>query len=258
MLSVAIICRNAQATIGRTLDSVRPIAQEIVAVDSGSTDGTLDLLARAGARVVRSDWSGFGPAKNRAMDECTRTWVLSLDADESPDADLARAIRDAIERDAGPDCFTVNRRTWYAGRPLRHAWQPERIVRLCRRGSARWSGREPHPALAPVRPGPAPVLAGHLRHDSFVTFADHFGKQLAYARQAALALREDGHAGSVARLMLSPPGALAKQLILKGAWLDGVPGWLAAASSAAGTLMKHAILLELTRTKSERRPEERA
>jgi glycosyltransferase involved in cell wall biosynthesis len=137
-LSVTIVCCNNEATIGRTLDSVRGLAGEIVAVDSGSTDGTLELLRDAGARIIHQPWLGFVAQKQFALEQCQGAWVLHLDSDESIDAAMAESIRAMIVRDdpavAGGWC---NRMTYYAGHPLRHAWQPEWRLRLVRRERAR-------------------------------------------------------------------------------------------------------------------------
>lgn len=246
-LSVAIVCKNSAATIGRTLDSVRGLASEIVAVDSGSTDATPDLLAAAGARVVHSPWLGHVRTKQLALDACAQPWILSLDSDESPAPDLLASIRAALPA-AAPDLhgFSLNRVVWYRDRPLRFAWQPEWRLRLVRKGCARWGGLDPHDALA-LTSGRAARLAGTLRHDSFVTFSDHLSKQLVYARLSAEGMLREGRRPSLLRLALSPTGAMLKQLVLKQAWRDGYGGWLAAGTTAAGALMKHMILLELHR-----------
>jgi len=244
-LSIAIVCKNSAATIGRTLDSVRGLASEILAVDSGSTDATLDLLAAAGARVIHSPWLGHVRTKQLALDACTHPWILSLDSDESPQPDLVASIRHALPA-ATPDLhgFSLNRAVWYRDRPLRFAWQPEWRLRLVRRGSARWGGLDPHDALA-LTTGRSARLPGTLRHDSFPTFRDHLAKQLAYAHLSAEGMLREGRRPSLLRLALSPTGAMLKQLVLKQAWRDGYPGWLAAGTTAAGALMKHIILLEL-------------
>ena len=91
-LSVAIVCRNNDATIGRTLESVAGLAAEVVAVDSGSTDGTIPLLERHGARVIRSDWKGHVATKQMALEACVQEWVLCIDSDESLQPDLKRAV----------------------------------------------------------------------------------------------------------------------------------------------------------------------
>lgn len=248
-LSVAIVCRNSESTIGRTLASVAGLAGEIVALDSGSTDGTIALLERAGARVERVAWRGFVATKQAALDACSRPWVLALDSDESVEDDLAASIRDAVRRDApGVDGFTLNRKVYYRGRPLHFAFQPERRLRLVRRGRARWTGLDPHDKLEMTGGGLVAPLAGTLRHDSIPTFADFLSKNVAHARTMAASLHAAGMRGGVARLLISPPGAFLKQLVLKQAWRDGWPGWLAAGSAALTTLAKHVALIELTRS----------
>jgi hypothetical protein len=249
-LSVSIICRNNESTIGRTLESVAGLATEIVAVDSGSTDGTIALLEKVGARVIKSPWLGYVKTKQLALDYCTGPWVLCLDSDESLLPELAAAVRGAVETDdpqaAG---YRVNRKVYYRDRPLDHAWQPEWRLRLVRKGSVHWTGLDPHDRLEVV-PGSAAHgtadLPGSLRHDSISTFADFFAKQARHAHTMATSMCAEGQQGSTLRMLTSPAGAFLKQLVLKQAWRDGWPGLLAAVSTGAATLMKHAILIELS------------
>ncbi|MCL4221128.1 MAG: glycosyltransferase family 2 protein [Phycisphaerales bacterium] len=251
-LSIATVCRNNRQSLERVLDSVAGLAGEIVAVDSGSTDGTLDLLASRGARVIETEWKGHVATKQMALEACTQEWILHLDSDEPVEPDLARSIGAFIERcEPGVSGARVNRKIWYRGRFLEHAWQPEWRLRLVRRehvvsGLARWAGADPHDRLE-LDPGAGRVvnLPGTLRHESFLTFAEHLGKQLALSRIAAESLHRAGERGSLMRLIGSPPGAMFKQVVLKQGWRDGVPGWLAGGTAAAGALMKHIILLEL-------------
>lgn len=250
-LSVAIVCKSNERTIGRTLDSVRGLASEIVAVDSGSTDSTIPMLEEAGARVVRSEWLGHIRTKQKALELCAQPWVLSIDSDESVEPDLARSIRQVIaENDPGVAACRVNRKVWYLGRFLNHAWQPEWRTRLVRRelvpGRVRWGGVDPHDKLM-VDQGAGRVLdlEGVLRHDTIADFASFLEAQVRLSRVSAENLREAGRASSLWKLMTSPPGAFAKQLVLKSAWRDGWRGWCAAGSAAAATLMKQIILLDL-------------
>lgn len=249
-LSVAIVCKNNESTIWRTLESVVGLADEIVAVDSGSTDGTIGLLERYRARVIRSAWLGHVRTKQMALDACVGDWVLCLDSDESVDEALAASIRRVMaEDDAVVAAGAVNRKVYYRDRALNHAWQPEWRVRLVRRGRYRWGGLDPHDAMEPVagERGREVRLAGTLRHDSISTFAEFLSKQAGHSRIMAESLHRTGRRGSFVRMMMSPTGSFFKQIVLKQAWRDGWPGWLAAASSAAGALMKHAILIELGR-----------
>jgi len=251
-LSVAIVCKDNAATIGRTLDSVRGLvggAGEIVAVDSGSTDGTIGLLDAAGARVIRSEWFGHVKTKQIALEACTRDWVLCLDSYESLEPELAAVIKARLESPAGvnADGFAMNRRVYYKGRALRHVWQPEWRLRLVRRGAARWAGLDPHDWLELLPGRKCERLSGVLRHDSFPTFAEHMRKQWGHATTMAKSLHAAGKRGSYVRLVCSPTGAMFKQLVLKRGVLDGYPGWLAAASTAVGALIKHSTLIELDR-----------
>lgn len=246
-LSVAVVCKNNAGTIGRTLDSVAGLAAEIVAVDGGSTDGTLELLERAGARVVSSPWLGFVKTKQLAIARCTRGWVLLLDSDESLEPTLAGGVRAALEgwSAGGPEGFELNRKVFYNGRFLNHAWQPEWRTRLARRGACEMRGTDPHDHMHVQ--GRVARLAGDLRHDSFASFEEQFRKQVGYARSMADQLVAQGQRGSYLRLVGSPVGACLKQLVLKGAWRDGWAGWLCAASTAGNALVKHAVLIERAR-----------
>lgn len=255
-LSVAIVCRNNEETLGRTLDSVCGLASEIVALDSGSTDGTLDLLEGAGAVVHRVEWAGHIATKQRALDLCAQPWVLSIDSDESVEPDLAESIRRFVGDPGDAAGARVNRKVWYAGRFLEHAWQPERRLRLVRladvrAGVAAWGGVDPHDALR-VRTGRIADLPGTLRHDSIRTMASFLRQQIALSEVSAAALRGAGARASRTRLVVSPAMALGKQIVLRGAWRDGWRGWAAAGATALATLAKHTLLLDAEGSERER------
>ncbi|MEL7472381.1 MAG: glycosyltransferase family 2 protein [Planctomycetota bacterium] len=253
-LSVAIVCKNNEATIGRTLEAFAGIADEIVAVDSGSTDGTLDLLRQHNARVIETEWKGYIGTKRFALEHCTKDWVFSVDSDESPEPELRETIRAAVaEPRPGVGGYEINRKVFYAGRFLEHCWQPEWRLRLCRRELADWGGHEPHDVMCLKRGASERVerLRGDLRHDSFVSIAEHLRTQARHSETGADALLAMGKRGSHLRLVVSPPWAFCKQVVLRGGWRDGWRGCAAGASAAAGALMKHAILLERSRLRDE-------
>ncbi len=248
-LSIAIVCKNSRATIAPVLESVRGLGREIVAVDSGSTDGTIEMLEAAGARIVRTEWKGHIATKQMALELCEQPWILSIDSDEPVLDDLAASIRTALnQNDPAVAGYRVNRKVWYLGEPLNHAWQPEWRLRLVRKGKARWGGINPHDKLD-VLPGAGRVedLSGTLRHDSFVNMADYLTKQVGHSRVSAISLLAAGRHGSYGRLLISPAGAFFKQLVLRGAWRDGWRGWCAAGATGVATAMKHLILIELSR-----------
>lgn len=254
-LSVAIICRDNASTIPRTLESVLPLhPAEIVAVDSGSTDSTRSILEGHGARVVHQGWLGHVRQKQHALELCAQAWILSLDSDESVEPALAASIRDAIGKDdPSVGGYALNRRVHYAGRFLNHAWQPEWRTRLVRRGMGAWGGYDPHDKLdltdgARAKGLRVDRLGGVLRHDSISSVTEFLAKQASHARIGARSYREMGRRGSVVKLVVSPTGAFLKQMVVRQAWRDGWRGWVAASVSAAGALMKHAALIELSRT----------
>ncbi len=257
-LSIAIVCKNNERTLPRVLEAVRPLVVtlggEIVAVDSGSTDGTIAMLDTAGARVVRSAWLGHVKTKQLALEQCVSPWVLCLDSDEPPTEPLCESIIKAVTADDPAVVgYRVNRKIWYRGRFLEHAWQPEWRLRLVRKGRCHWTGQDPHDRMEPLDGGVVKDLSGALRHDSFETFGEHLGKQVAHSRTAAASALAAGQRASRLRLVTSPIGAFFKQIVLKQAWRDGSAGWLAAGSTAAGALMKHMMMLEGEGANDEKR-----
>ncbi len=252
-MSVSIVCKNSEHTIGRTLDSVRGLAEEIVAVDSGSTDGTIELLKAHNAVVIESEWLGYKETKQFAMERCSSPWILSLDSDESLEPELAQSIRTAITSES-PDVrgYEMNRKVWWAGGPLNYAWQPEWRLRLVRRGEAHWVGRNPHDRLELIdRTARTARISGDMRHDAFTSMEDYLRKNLAHSVVGAQNHFQDGRRGSRRRLLTSPIGAWMKQMAIRQAWRDGWRGWAAASATASATMMKHLILLELSRRDSE-------
>lgn len=250
-------CRNNAATIEATLRSVREIASEIVAVDNGSTDGTIEILEKYGARVVRSEWLGHVKTKQKALDATTRAWTLCIDTDESVQEDLRKSIEQALANggDATVAGYEVNRKVWYAGGYLNYAWQPEWRLRLVRRERCAWGGMDPHDKMMPRKTGDRiERLKGVLRHDSFNTIEEQFAKQVNYARISAAGMVAAGNRGSYWRLLTSPPAAFLKQMVIKQAFRDGWRGWAAAASIAAHAYTKHALVLERARGQHAAKP----
>ncbi len=255
-LSVMIPCRSNERTIGRVLESVRGLATQLVVVDSGSTDSTLELVNACRSWdgndacevvLIQTPWRGFVRTKQLALYACTHEYTLWLDSDEPVTNELAGSIRDAITRGVGAG--EVNRKVEYRGRILHHCWQPEhrlRLIRteLARSGNARFAGRT-HDYLQVDPPTKPELIEGTLIHQSFESFAQHLESQRHYSQLFAEMLHEQGKRSSAWKILTSPPGAFLKQIVLKGAWRDGYAGWLCAGTSAAGALMKHMVLYEL-------------
>ncbi len=244
-LCVAIIACDNERTIGQTLRSVDGLARRIIVVDSGSTDGTIELCRAHGAEVIQHSWEGYVRQKQFALDQCDASWILSLDSDESLDEEANRAVRRAVtENDQAIAGYQFNRRVWVGDRPLRYTWQPEWRTRLVRRGSAKWAGYDPHDRLD--IDGAAARLSGLIRHDAYSDVEQLVRKAVGHGLTTAQSYHEMGRTGSIGMLLFSPPAAVLKQLVLRGAWRDGWPGWVASFSSGLHATVKHMRLLELS------------
>lgn len=252
-----IPCKNNQRTIGRVLDSIKGLATQIVVVDSGSADETMDRVNACRQWggddaceivLIETHWRGYVKTKQLALDACSHEYTLWLDSDEPVSPELAASIKDAMARNV--DAAIVNRVVEYKGRLLKHCWQPEHRLRLVKtelvtQGKARFNGIDPHDYLE-VDPSHAGVLIpGVLIHDSFETFAQHLDNQRRLSLASASAMLKLGRRSSAWKILTSPPGAFVKQLVIKGSWRDGYAGWLCAGTSAAGALMKHMMLYEM-------------
>ena len=242
-LSVALITLNEEANLLRCLESLRGLASEIVVIDSGSTDRTGEIARRFGARFRFESWQGHVAQKNLALLGCTQPWVLCLDADEAVSPELADAIRAVFAAESPqPDGFWINRRTFYLGQWVRHAWNPEWRLRLVRREKAQWTGRDPHDRLAVA--GATAKLKGDLLHYSYADLQGHLERTLRYARTSADSLAQAGCRCRWYHLAISPWLALSKRLILKQGFRDGWRGWIIAYSAFLSVLAKYAFLRE--------------
>ncbi len=243
-LSLAVITRDERDTLPRLLDVAAAFADEVVVVDSGSTDGTVELARDRGATVLETDWPGFGPQKNRAFEACNGEWLLSLDADELPDETLAAALA-GVGEDETVQGYTVERTAVYLGAPVRHAWSDERIVRLARRGHGRWSEVPVHEILDVE--GRTGHLPGRLVHHSYRDLGDHWDKLVRYARAGAQRADGEGRRFRPHQLVIHPCAAFLRRYLFKLGILDGVRGLLIAGSAAVSSFLKYALLFERQR-----------
>ena len=244
-LSVAIITRNAAALLERCLASVA-FAEEVVVVDSGSTDGTVELAARHGARVVRKEWLGFGAQKQFAVDTASHDWVLCVDADESLSRELREAIAAELEAPRG-FVYAISRRNRFLGRWLKHGeGYPDWNVRLFHREHARWGGETVHERI--VTRSPVLRLRGDLLHDSAETLEKYLDKQNRYTSLQAESLRAAGRRANALHLVLSPLLRFIKFYLWRLGFLDGVPGLVHVTIGCMNSFNKYAKLKALERT----------
>jgi len=243
-LSVIVIARDEEEHLGAALDSVR-WADEIVVVDSGSRDRTVEIAREHGANVVATgDWPGFGPQKNRALDRATRDWVLSIDADERVTPELRREIEAIVAGAGAHDAYEMPRLSSYCGRFMRHGgWWPDRVTRLFRRGKARFSDDLVHEKV--VVQGSTGRLTGHLEHLAFEDFDEVLRKIDSYSTANAKMMHARGKRGSLTAAILHGGWAFFRTYVLQAGFLDGRHGFMLAVSNAEGTYYRYLKLMQL-------------
>jgi len=250
-LSVILITRNEEANLADCLASLEGIAQQIVVVDTNSSDRTLDIAKSYGAVIAQpQDWPGFGPQKNRALDLATGEWVLSLDADERLTPALKSEIVTAIHHSAHVDCFAIPRLSWYCGRFIRHSgWNPDYVDRLFKRGSARFSDDLVHERLIPS--GQVAKLENPMLHYSFMDYSQVLQKIDRYSTASAEQAFAQGKTSTPLKAVLHGVWSFFRTYFLQAGFLDGPQGFTLAMSNAQGTYYRYIKLWHLIREASK-------
>ncbi len=254
-LCVAITAMNSMRTMEATLRSVIGLASMVVVIDSGSTDGTIELSRALGAVVEHHPWGGNIAQKRHAIERCRALhaglrWILVLDSDEAVDPTLATAIRGAVADLQSPTIgYELNRHLVFDGVLLHHTFQPEWRLRLFRAGMAEVSGEQPHDTITVS--GPVGRLSGALLHDSWANGDDMLRRLVGYARVNAM---HGAKGGTLLDVLVRPGAAFLKQYILRQGFRDGWRGLVTAGGAAASALMKHIAIAERDGLKREQTP----
>ena len=250
-LSVTVITRNEASDLGLALASVQ-WADEIIVVDSHSTDDTVVIARQHTDRVVVREWPGYVDQKNHAASLAAHDWILSLDADERVTPELAAEITARLGADPREAAFRIPRVTWHLGRWIRTTdWYPDYQLRLYNRRSAQWTGRYVHEAVL-VR-GTTGQLRGELQHYAYRDIADHLETIDRYTTYAARQMHEDGRRAGLLQIAGHPPLAFLRNYLAHGGIRDGVPGFIISALNAYYVFLKFAKLWEMQRTGSAQR-----
>lgn len=244
-LGVAIITKNAALRLEACLHALS-FADEIVIVDSGSTDATLEIARAHRARVIETpDWPGFGPQKNRALDALATTWILSIDSDEVVSAELADSIRAAVERSERA-MYALDRLSSFCGHWIHHSgWYPDWIPRLFLRGDARFSDDLVHERL--VFDAPVKRLEGKLLHYSYENYETVLRKRDDYSSAGARQRHARGQRGSFAKAIMRGAWAFVRTYVLRAGFLDGKAGYMIAVFNAQTVYYRFMKLAELNR-----------
>jgi glycosyltransferase involved in cell wall biosynthesis len=237
---------NEEVNIKECLESIA-FADEVLLVDSFSNDRTLEYARQVpGVRVLQREYFGSAAQKNWAMDQTAHPWILIVDADERVTPGLAREILDLLERGPRADYYSIRRRNLFLDRLIRHSgWSTDKVVRLLRRGSARYPRRRVH---ADIRPeGPAPTLDNPLLHYTFRSLGQYLEKLHRYAEWGAADAYRKGTRPGAVQLFFRPVWRFLRMYVFQAGFLDGRHGLVLCTLQAYGVFLKWAKLWEWRR-----------
>jgi glycosyltransferase involved in cell wall biosynthesis len=241
-VSAVLITKNAAGQLADCLASVA-FCDEIIVVDSGSDDGTAEIAGQQGARVIQSEWRGFGPQKQFAVEQASHDWVLCIDADERVSEGLRESILAALSAPT-VSAYSFPRCNRFMGRYLRHGeGYPDWSLRLFDRRHGRWSDDPVHEKV--LTEAEIGTLAGDLLHDTAETLDSYLAKQNRYTTLAAEAALAAGRRASVAQLLVSPVLRFIKFYLLRRGFLDGVPGLVHILIGCQNSFIKYAKMLAM-------------
>lgn len=236
MLSVTIITKNEEANLRRCLESVR-FADEIIVLDSGSTDATLAIAKEYTDKVYTSDWQGYGIQKQRALDYATGTWVFNLDADEVASPKLQKAIQAAIAKDQY-DAYRIPILLNFYGKALRHSWCPKRHIRFYKRAGARYTNKIVHEEV--LLPAEARIgkLRPALEHHSFQDLSHALYKMNHYSSYSANLRLKNNRPRSFLKSIIGSWTMFLRCYFIQGGFLEGRSGFLLAVLSAQNSFYR--------------------
>jgi glycosyltransferase involved in cell wall biosynthesis len=242
-VTATIITFNEAANLQAALESLS-WADEIIVVDSQSTDDTVAIARRVTDKVIVRAWPGYIAQKNFAAEQATHDWIFSLDADERVTPELAAEVQALMASGPKAPGYRVPRVTFHLGRWMRSTdWYPDYQLRLYDRRRARWTGKHVHESVA--ADGPVEDLRGELQHYAYRDLAHHFQTMDRYTTLAARQMFEEGRRAGFFDLLVHPPAAFFRNYVLRGGFRDGIPGLIVSAMNARYVGLKFAKLWEL-------------
>jgi glycosyltransferase involved in cell wall biosynthesis len=237
-ISATIITCNEERKIARAIESLR-CCDEILVVDSGSTDRTVEIAGKLGARVIESPWPGYSKQKNLAAAQADNDWILSLDADETLSEALEGEIWQLRKNGPGFDAYTMPRMAQYLGRWILHSgWYPDRKVRLYHRAKATWVGEFVHESVRVE--GSVGHLKSNILHYTCESLSEHLRTLDRYTTLAAQELVSHGERAGWPKLILEPGWTFLRTYLFQCGFLDGLEGLMIANMAALYTFLKYA------------------
>jgi len=243
-VTATVITFNEAANIEAALASLS-WADEIIVVDSESTDRTAEIARQFTAKVIVRPWPGYVAQKNFAAEQASHDWIFSLDADERVTPELAAEIKTTLAREPSAEGYRVPRVTFHLGRWMRSTdWYPDYQLRLYDRRRARWTGKYVHESVK--ADGPVEYLRSELQHFAYRDHAHHLETMDRYTTLAAKQMFEEGRRAGFFHLLVHPPAAFFRNYVLRGGFRDGKAGWKVSAMNARYVRLKFAKLRELS------------
>lgn len=240
-LSVAYISFNEEHIIESSINSIKSLANQIVVVDSFSSDRTVEIARTLGAEVFSEEWKGFVAQKNSALEKCRYDWILFLDCDEIVSTPLLQEISEVVKSNE-PGAYIINRKTVYLGKQMNYSWQPDRVIRLVHKSlNPHFTGGKVHEKLEHSAKE-INNLKNEILHYSYKDISNHFEKTVRYAKLSAETYFEQGRKAGICNLIINPLFAYVNMYFFKLGFLDGWRGLIAAYSSMTGTFLKYAEL----------------
>ncbi|MEO0310533.1 MAG: lipopolysaccharide core biosynthesis glycosyl transferase [Bacteroidota bacterium] len=244
-LTAVVLTFNEAHNIGRCLQSLLPVADKIIVVDSYSTDATEAICKQFGVRFIQHRFEGYVEQKNYALSCCDAEHVISLDADEALDQTLTKSILE-VKNNFTAAGYSMNRMTNYCGQWIRHgSWYPDKKLRLFRRSIAKWEGENPHDKLSLAEGSKVMHLKGDLLHYSYYTFAEHQLQTQKFSTIAAHSAFKQGRRAGFFDTNIRPLHKFIRDYFFYLGFLDGKAGYTIACQSALGTKLKYMKLKEL-------------
>lgn len=248
-LSVGLIVNNEERILGKTLDAIKDLADEIIIIDSGSTDSTIKIAKSKGAKVFLEEWKGFGPQKNSVIEKCSGEWILLIDADEVVSPELKEKIKEIIEKNENK-VYEINRCSVCFGKELKHGgWSNQYATRLWKKGSVKVSDNLVHEEF--LTELPKEKIKEKIYHYTYLTLSDYIARFDRYTTLGAEEYLKRGKKASFFNIVINPFFKFIRMYIFRLGFLDGLEGLIIAIFSGMYTMTKYFKLRELERTQEK-------
>ena len=243
-LTVSMITLNEEKILEKTLSSIKEIADEIIIVDSGSTDRTKEIALKYKAKIIDQKWIGYGGQRNVAIDNATNEWVLNIDADEEISPKLAEKIKMIKNKEISGEVFEINFTSVCFGKKLKHGgWSNSYHIRLFKKTAGRFNDNMVHEEFITTKK--ISRLKEEIYHHSYLTLEDYFVKFNRYTTEGAIDYYKKGKKASVMQIIFNPIYKFIKMYVIRFGFLDGIEGLMIASTSALYSMVKYFKLREI-------------